>query len=124
MSVKPSRDFKVIKSYFALFRAQTSFTKFGGEFGNEQRPILEKIDMKQGRFNQQKVDEIKTCVICEWKLLFWRLELAYFREKEDLNFEELAAPMKKMSIPQQGPQNNLTKLYNYGHNIYQNGLYK
>ena len=73
--------------------------------------------MKQARFNQQKVDEIKTCVICEWKLLFWRLELAYFREKKDLNFEELAAPVKKMSIPQKGPQNNLTKLYNYGHKI-------
>ena len=86
MSVKPSGDFKVIKSYFALFRVQTSFIKFGGEFGNQQRPILEKIDMKQGRFNQQKGDEMKTCVICEWKLLFWRLELAYFREKKGFKF--------------------------------------
>ena len=38
-------------------------------------------------------------------------------KKKDLNFDELAAPVKKMAIPQQGPQNNLTKLYNYGHKI-------
>ena len=56
-------------------------------------------------------------MICEWKLLFWRLELAYFREKKDLNFDELAAPVKKMAIPQHGRRNNLTKLYNYGHKI-------
>ena len=57
------------------------------------------------------------CVICEWNLLFWRLDLAYFREKRDLSFDDLAGPGKKMTIPQHGPQNKLTKLYNYGHKI-------
>ena len=51
------------------------------------------------------------CVICEWNLLFWRLDLAYFREKKkDLSFYDLAVPMKKTAIPQHGPQNKLTKL--------------
>ena len=52
-------------------------------------------------------------MICEWNLLFWTLDLAYFREK-GLSFYELAGPVKKMVIPQHGPQNKLTKLYNYG----------
>ena len=30
---------------------------------------------------------------------------------------ELADPVKKMAIPQHGPQNKFTKLYNYGHKI-------
>ena len=51
-------------------------------------------------------------MICEWNL-----ELAYFREQKDLNFDDLAGPVKKMAIPQHGPQNNLTKLFNYGHKI-------
>ena len=51
-------------------------------------------------------------MICEWNL-----ELAYFREKKDLNFDDFAGPVKKMAIPQHGPQNNLTKLFNYGHKI-------
>ena len=50
-------------------------------------------------------------------LLFWRLDLAYFREKKDLSFDELAGPVKKMAISQHGPQSKLTKLYNYGHKI-------
>ena len=33
-------------------------------------------------------------VICEWNLLFWRLDLAYFREKKDFSFENLAGPVK------------------------------
>ena len=33
-------------------------------------------------------------VICEWNLLFWRLDLAYFREKKDLSFDDLAGPVK------------------------------
>ena len=41
--------------------------------------------------------------------LFWR--------KKDLSFDELAGPVKKMAISQHGPQNKLTKLYNYGHKI-------
>ena len=56
-------------------------------------------------------------MICEWNLLFWTLALAYFREKKDLSFDELADPVKKIAIPQHGPQNKLTKLYNYGHKI-------
>ena len=56
-------------------------------------------------------------MICEWNLLFWRLDLAYFREKKDLSHDDLVGPMKKMAIPQHGPQNKLTKLYNYGHKI-------
>ena len=30
--------------------------------------------------------------MCEWNLLFWRLDLAYFREKEGLSFDDLAGP--------------------------------
>ena len=56
-------------------------------------------------------------MICEWNLLFWRLDLAYFREKKDLNFDDLASPVKYTSIPHHDPQNKLTKLYNYGHQI-------
>ena len=48
-------------------------------------------------------------------LLFWRLDIAYFREKKDLSFDELAGPVKKMAISQHGQQSKLTKLYNYGH---------
>ena len=56
-------------------------------------------------------------MICEWNLLFWRLDLAYFRGKNDLSLDDLAGPVKKMAISQHGPQNKLTKLYNYGHKI-------
>ena len=38
-------------------------------------------------------------------------------EKKDLSFDELAGPVKRMAIPEHGPQNKLTKLYNYGHKI-------
>ena len=31
-------------------------------------------------------------MICEWNLLFWRLDLAYFREKK--SFDDLAGPVK------------------------------
>ena len=40
-------------------------------------------------------------------------DLAYFREKKDLSFDDLVGPVKKMAIPQHGPQNKLTKLYKY-----------
>ena len=30
---------------------RTSFTEVGGELGDQERPTLEKIDMKLGRFN-------------------------------------------------------------------------
>ena len=56
-------------------------------------------------------------MICEWNLLFWRLDLAYFREKKDLSFDDLARPVKKMAIPQHGPKKKLTKLYNHGHKM-------
>ena len=58
-------------------------------------------------------------MICEWNLLFWRLNLiAYFREKKkDLRFNDLAVPVKYMAIPQHGSQNKLTKFYNHGHKI-------
>ena len=33
--------------------------------------------------------------ICEWNLLFWRLDLAYVREKKkDLSFDDLTGPVK------------------------------
>ena len=54
-------------------------------------------------------------MICEWNLLFWRLELAYLREKKELSLDDLAGLVKKTAIPQHGPQNKLTNLYNYGH---------
>ena len=78
---------------------------FGEELGNQQRPTLERIDMKLGHFNKQKNKWKIKCVICEWNLLFWTLDLAYFGEKRDLNFNYLAGPMKKMAIPQHGPEN-------------------
>ena len=50
-------------------------------------------------------------------LLFWRLDLAYFREEKDMSLDDPAGPVKKMAIPQHDPQNKLTKLHNYGHKI-------
>ena len=41
----------------------------------------------------------------------------FLEKKNDLSFDDLAAPVKYMAIPQHGPQNKLTKLYNYGHKI-------
>ena len=35
-------------------------------------------------------------------------------KKKDLSFDDLAFPVKKVAIPQHGPQNKLTKLYIYG----------
>ena len=50
--------FKGISHYFGFngpidvaIIDQTSSTVFGGELGNQQRPTLERIDMKLGRFN-------------------------------------------------------------------------
>ena len=62
-------------------------------------------------------------VVCEWNLLFWTLAFAYFREKKDFSFDELADPVEKMAIPQHEPQNKLTKLYNYGHKISMKTVY-
>ena len=53
-------------------------------------------------------------MICEWNLLFCRLDLAYFREKKNLRFDDLVGLVKKMVIPQHDPKNKLTKLYNFG----------
>ena len=69
------------------------------------RPILEKIVWSKAGLISKRIDEIKTCVICEWNL-----ELAYFREQKDLNFDDLAGPVKKMAIPQHGPQTELNKI--------------
>ena len=49
---------------------------------------------------------MKTRVICEWNLLFWRLDLAYFREKKDLSFGDLAVPVKYMEIPNMARETN------------------
>ena len=53
----------------------------------------------------------------EENLLCWRQDLAYFREKKVLSFDDFAGPVKKMAIQQLGPHNKLTKLYKYGHKI-------
>ena len=41
-------------------------------------------------------------MICEWNLLFWRPDLAYFREKRDSTFNELVGPVKNKIIQQVG----------------------
>ena len=56
-----------------------------------------------------------TCVTSESNLLFWRLDVAYFREKKELTFHDLPGPVKKMAIPQQG-QRHIKKLHNDGQN--------
>ena len=50
------------------------------------------------------------CVTSESNLLVWRLDVAYFREQNELIFHALAGPVKKMAIPQHGPRHKLTKL--------------
>ena len=45
------------------------------------------------------------------------LDLVYFREKTNLSLDDFAGPVKKMAIPQNGPQTKLTKLYNHEHKI-------
>ena len=40
-----------------------------------------------------------------------------FKRKKELSLDDLAGLVKKTAIPQHGPQNKLTKLYNYGHKI-------
>ena len=52
-------------------------------------------------------------MISESNLLFWRLEVAYFREKKELIFDDLAGPVRKIAIPQQGLRQKLTKLHIY-----------
>ena len=42
-----------------------------------------------------------TYVTSESNLLFWRLDVAHFREKKELTFHDLAGPVKKMAILQQ-----------------------
>ena len=37
-------------------------------------------------------------MICEWNLLFWRPDLAYFREKRDSAFDGLAGPVTNKMI--------------------------
>ena len=41
--------------------------------------------------------------------------LPILEKKKDLSFYDLAGPVKEMAIPQHGPQNKVTKLYNHGH---------
>ena len=66
------------------------------------------------------------CVICEWNLLFCRLDLAYFTEKNDFSFDDLAGPVKNMAIPQHGfrPAKKINKFMQLRTQKYQNGLHK
>ena len=50
-----------------------------------------------------------TCVTSESSLLFWRLDVAYFREKKELTFYDPAGPVKEMAILQQGPRHIRTQ---------------
>ena len=50
-----------------------------------------------------------TSVTSESNLLFWRLDVAYFREKKELTFYDPAGPVKKMAILQQGPRHMRTQ---------------
>ena len=59
-------------------------------------------------------------VVCEWNLLFWTLAFAYFREKKDFSFDELADPVEKMAIKKQ--INKIIQLWTQ--NINENGLHK
>ena len=53
------------------------------------------------------------CVTSESNLLVWRLDVAYFREQNELIFHALAGPVKKMAIPQHDPRHKLTKLHSH-----------
>ena len=50
-----------------------------------------------------------TSVPSESSLLFWRLDVAYFREKKELTFYDPAGPVKEMAILQQGPRHIRTQ---------------
>ena len=50
-----------------------------------------------------------TCVTSESSLLFWRLDVVYFREKKELTFYDPAGPVKEMAILQQGPRHIRTQ---------------
>ena len=50
-----------------------------------------------------------TSVTSESNLLFWRLDVAYFREKKELTFYDPAGPVKEMAILQQGPRHMRTQ---------------
>ena len=43
--------------------------------------------------------------------------VAYFREKKERIFDDLAGSVKKMAIPQHDPRLKITKLHNRGHKI-------
>ena len=43
--------------------------------------------------------------------------VAYFREKKEWIFDDLAGPVKKMAIPQYDPRHKIIKLHNRGHKI-------
>ena len=50
-------------------------------------------------------------MISECNLLFWRLDLAYFRGKKDLTFDDLAGSVKKTAIPQHArPPKQINKI--------------
>ena len=54
------------------------------------------------------------CVTSESNLLVWGLDVAYFREKNELIFYALAGPVKKMATPQHKPRHTeLTKLHSH-----------
>ena len=91
-------------SYVAFFSGSTGRSMYGLSIKlavlnlnlnvrNQQRPTLEGIDMEYGRFNQQKIIWNITCVTSESKLLFWRLDVANFREKNELVFAVFAGPV-------------------------------
>ena len=47
----------------------------------------------------------------EYNFLFSRLDLAYFRGKKDLTFDDLAGPVKKMAIKQHArPPKQINKI--------------
>ena len=43
--------------------------------------------------------------------------LPILQKKKNSSFDDLAGPVKQIAIPQHGPQNQFTKLYNHGHKI-------
>ena len=59
------------------------------------------------------------CVICEWNLLFWRIDLAYVTEKNDFSFDDLGDPAKRLR-----PAKQINKIMQLWTQKYQNGLHK
>ena len=70
------------------------------------------VDLISGR-----IYGIWTCVTSESNLLYWRLEVAYFREKNELIFLCLCWSCTVDGDPATRPRHKLTILHNYGHKI-------